>query len=75
MFLREAWQELGIDGMRGQVEGQFDSQVCILVTGRSHGATSYSKESELGEEDEFGFDCKVPVGHPDRIVQQVVRYT
>lgn len=73
MFLREPWQELGIDGMRGQVEGQFDSQVCILVTGRNHGATSYIKKSELWV-DEFSFDCTVPVGHPDRIVQQVVRY-
>lgn len=73
MFLRESWQELEVDGMRGQVEGQFDFQVRILVTGRNHGATSYSKESELGE-DEFSFDCTVPVGHPDRIIQQVVRY-
>lgn len=36
------------------------------------GATSYSKESELGEE-EFGFDYKAPVGRPGRPVQQVVR--
>lgn len=57
----------------GRWKGQFDSQICILVTGRNHGATSYSK-NQLGEEDEFGFDYKVPVGHPDRIVQQVMRY-
>lgn len=50
----------------GRWKGQFDSQICILVTGRNHGATSYSK-NQLGEEDEFGFDYKVPVGHPDKL--------
>lgn len=47
--------------------------ICILVTGRNHGATSYSKIS-WEKKMSLSFDYKVPVGHPDRIVQQVMRY-
>lgn len=54
--------------MCGQVRDQFDSQVCVLGTGWNHDATSYSEESELGEEDECSFDYRAPVGHPDRLV-------
>lgn len=70
--LRGDCRSRGLRGRVGRWKGQFDSWVCILVTGRDQDATSCSKGSELGEGDEFGFDNQVPK-HPDRIVQQVVR--
>ena len=70
--LRGDCRSRGLRGRVGRWKGQFDSWVCILVTGWDQDATSCSKGSELGEGDEFGFDNQVPK-HPDRIVQQVVR--